>query len=272
LSDNRQTPRQGGLNPEQRERYSRQIQLPQLGSDGQQRLVDARVLIIGMGGLGAPVAMYLAAAGIGHLVINDYDQVDLSNLQRQVIHRTADIGRLKTDSARDQLLALNPGIQVTTLARSLLEDELGEQIAQADLVLDCSDNFETRFTLNRLAVQARTPLVSGAAMRFEGQVAVFSNDGNGPCYQCLYQDDGVQGDTCSQIGVLAPLVGAIGSLQAIEAIKVLTHIGHTLAGHLLIFDALDMDWRKLRLRQDPHCPVCGTDADTDTPAQENPAP
>lgn len=244
------------LPPLQSERYSRQILLPQIGEHGQQQLIGARVLIIGIGGLGAPVAMYLAAAGVGHLVLNDYDQVDLSNLQRQVIHSTADIGRLKTESAADRLQALNPEIKVSTLPRSLLEEELREQIALADLVLDCSDNFDTRFTLNRLAVDTRTALVSGAGMRFEGQVAVFPNDGSGPCYRCLYQDTGEQGDTCSQIGVLAPLVGAIGSLQAIEAIKLLTGIGQSLAGYLLIFDALEMDWRKLRLRRDPDCPVC----------------
>lgn len=259
------------MTPEQAERYSRQILLPQLGTSGQQTLIDARVLIIGMGGLGAPVAMYLAAAGVGHLVLNDYDQVDLSNLQRQVIHRNADIGRLKTDSARDQLIALNPEIRVSTLPRSLVEDELAEEIGQANLIVDCSDNFETRFTLNRLCVRARTPLVSGAAMRMEGQVAVFMNDGShGPCYQCLYPDDGEQGDTCSRIGVLAPLVGAIGSLQAIEAIKVLTGIGVSLAGYLLVFDALDMEWRKLRLRRDPNCPTCGATHGA-APDEENPA-
>ena len=244
------------LTAAQRERYSRQIQLPQIGVIGQQRLIAARVLIIGMGGLGAPVAIYLAAAGVGHLVINDYDQVDLSNLQRQIIHRTGDIGRLKTDSARDQLLALNPEVEVSTLAHSLGEPELLEQINAADLVIDCSDNFDTRFTLNRLCVSAHTPLVSGAAMRMEGQVTVFLNDGDGPCYQCLYHDDGEQGDTCSQIGVLAPLVGAIGSLQAIEAIKVLTGIGEPLSNQLLVFDALEMEWRKLGLRRDPDCPIC----------------
>lgn len=246
------------LNPEQAERYSRQIQLPQIGKNGQQQLLAARALIIGMGGLGAPVAMYLAAAGVGHLVISDYDQVDLSNLQRQIIHRTADIGRLKTDSAHDQLLALNPDIRITTLSHTLADDELQQQIEAADVVIDCSDNFATRFGLNRLCVASGTPLVSGAGVRMEGQITVFRNDGSGPCYQCLYQDNDEQGDSCAQIGVLAPLVGAIGSLQAIETIKLLTGIGESLSGYLLVFDALAMEWRKLRLRRDPQCPICAT--------------
>ena len=244
------------LSSEQAERYSRQIQLPQIGTHGQQQLLAARALIIGMGGLGAPVAMYLAAAGIGHLVISDYDQVDLSNLQRQIIHRNADIGRLKTDSARDQLLALNPDIRITTLSHTLADDELQQQIEAANVVIDCSDNFATRFSLNRLCVASGTPLVSGAGVRMEGQVTVFLNDGSGPCYQCLYQDNDEQGDSCAQIGVLAPLVGAIGSLQAIETIKLLTGIGESLSGYLLVFDALEMEWRKLRLRRDPDCPAC----------------
>jgi len=252
------------LSAQQAERYSRQIQLPQIGSKGQQRLLAARVLIIGMGGLGAPVAMYLAAAGVGHLVVNDYDQVDLSNLQRQIIHHSSDIGRLKTDSARDRITALNPGVTVTTLAHSMGEDEMRQQVDAADLVIDCSDNFATRFGLNRACVHSHTPLVSGAAMRMEGQLSVFLNDGDGPCYQCLYHDDGEQGDSCSQIGVLAPLVGVIGSLQAVEAIKLLTGIGELLSSQLLVFDALDMDWRKLRLRRDPDCPTCAPARDLST--------
>jgi molybdopterin/thiamine biosynthesis adenylyltransferase len=245
------------VTPEQATRYSRHTLLPPLGEAGQERLLAARVLVVGLGGLGSPVAMYLAASGVGHLVLTDYDQVDLSNLQRQVIHRTADIGRLKVDSAQDHLQALNPTVRVTTLGRSLDEDELAKEVAAADAVVDCSDNFETRFTLNRLCVAARTPLVSGAAMRFEGQVAVFRNDGQGPCYQCLYHDDSERGDTCARIGVLAPLVGIIGSLQATETLKVLADFGETLDGRLLLLDALHMEWRTLRLRKDPTCPVCG---------------
>jgi adenylyltransferase/sulfurtransferase len=244
------------LSSAQAERYSRQIQLPQIGASGQQQLLAARALVIGMGGLGAPVAMYLAAAGVGHLVISDYDQVELSNLQRQIIHRNADIGRLKTDSARDHLLALNPDIRITALSHSLADEELQQQVEAADVVIDCSDNFSTRFGLNRLCVASGTPLVSGAGVRMEGQVTVFLNDGSGPCYHCLYQDNDEQGDSCAQIGVLAPLVGAIGSLQAIETIKLLTGIGESLSGYLLVFDALDMEWRKLRLRRDPDCPTC----------------
>ncbi|MEO6696638.1 MAG: molybdopterin-synthase adenylyltransferase MoeB [Gammaproteobacteria bacterium] len=246
------------MNDEQLQRYSRQILLPQNGLEGQQRLLDSRVLIVGLGGLGSPLAMYLAAAGVGHLVIADDDKVDLSNLQRQIIHRTSDIGRNKTDSARDALLALNPEIKITTLSKRLGEDELAHQVLQADAVADASDNFATRFALNAACVKAKKPLVSGAAIRMEGQVAVFDmRRDDSPCYRCLYRDGPGEEEGCAQLGVLAPVPGMIGTLQAAEVIKLLLGAGATLNGRLLLLDALDMEWRSLALKKDPHCPVCG---------------
>jgi len=235
--------------------------LPSIGIEGQQRLLESRALIIGMGGLGSPVAMYLAAAGVGHLVLVDDDAVDLSNLQRQLAHGTEDIGRPKVESARDTLHGLNPDIRIDTIARRLERDELVEQARQADVVVDASDNFATRFTVNAACVQARTPLVSGAAIRMEGQVAVFRPDrDDSPCYRCLYKDEGELEETCSDNGVLAPLVGIIGSVQAMEALKLLLGLGESLTGALLLLDARDMEWRRLRLRKDPHCPVCASAA------------
>ncbi len=246
------------MDDEQLLRYSRHILLPQIGEPGQQKLLDARVLIVGLGGLGSPLAMYLAASGVGHLVIADFDHVELSNLQRQIIHHTDDIGRAKVDSARDTLLALNPLINITTLPGRMSEKILYEQITQADVVADASDNFATRFALNAACVKTRTPLVSGAAIRMEGQVAVFRADlDDNPCYRCLYHDE--QNDAqenCSRLGVFAPLLGVIGSMQAIEVLKVLLGIGTSLAGRLLLFDALHMEWRTVGLRKDPACPVC----------------
>jgi len=235
--------------------------LPSIGIEGQQRLLESRALIIGMGGLGSPVAMYLAAAGVGHLVLVDDDAVDLSNLQRQLAHGTEDIGRPKVESARDTLHGLNPDIRIGTIARRLDADELIEQARQADVVVDASDNFATRFAVNAACVQARTPLVSGAAIRMEGQVAVFRPDReDSPCYRCLYKDEGELEETCSDNGVLAPLVGIIGSVQAMEALKLLLGLGESLTGALLLLDARDMEWRRLRLRKDPHCPVCAAPA------------
>ena len=239
-------------------RYSRQILLPQVGTEGQETLAASRALIIGLGGLGSPAAMYLAAGGVGELVLVDFDVVDLSNLQRQIAHRTEDIGRLKVESARDALVALNPHARVTAIAERLDGDALREQVAQADVVVDGSDNFATRFAVNAACVATGTPLVSGAAIRLEGQVAVFRPDlGDGPCYHCLYKDEGELQETCTQTGVLAPVVGIIGSIQAVEAMKVLMGIGETLTGRLLLLDAMTMEWRTLKLRKDPACPVCG---------------
>jgi len=240
-------------------RYSRQIMLPQVSIEGQQRLLDARVLIIGIGGLGSPVAMYLAASGVGHLVLVDHDKVELSNLQRQIAHTTEHLGMDKVASAQHTLAALNPGVRVTAIARQLDPEALVEQVQLADAVVDCSDNFATRFALNRVCVANKTPLISGAAIRLEGQVAVFRpGRTDSPCYRCLYKDMDELAESCSQTGVLAPLVGIIGSIQATETIKVLLDIGETLTGRLLILDALTMEWRNIRLRKDPDCPVCGS--------------
>lgn len=215
--------------------------------------------MIGLGGLGSPVAMYLAASGVGRLVLVDFDHVELSNLQRQVIHSSADIGRNKVESARDRVVALNPEVQVSTFAYVLDDDELADEIARADVVVDASDNFETRFLLNALCYAAGSPLVSGAAIRMEGHVGVFDpRDQESGCYRCLYTDESGEGEACSQVGVLAPLLGIIGSIQATEAIKLIVGTGRTLSGRLLVLDALDMEWRMLKLPKDPRCPVCST--------------
>ncbi|MCB1774448.1 MAG: molybdopterin-synthase adenylyltransferase MoeB [Gammaproteobacteria bacterium] len=236
-------------------RYSRQILLPELGIEGQQRLLDSRALLIGLGGLGSPAAMYLAAAGVGTLHLVDDDNVDLSNLQRQVVHTTASIGRPKVDSAAATLAALNPAVEIVAQASRLDDAALDEAVAQASVVLDCSDNFATRFAVNASCQRQRRPLVSGAAIRWEGQVSVF--DGR-PCYRCLYDEHGNDDQRCSNNGVVSPLVGIIGSVQALEAIKLLADCGETLAGRLLLLDGLRMQWRELRLQPDPACPVCGT--------------
>ena len=238
-------------------RYGRQIMLPQIDIAGQQRLFDATALIIGMGGLGSPIAMYLAAAGVGHLILVDFDVVELSNLQRQIIHHTADLGRLKVESARDTLLSLNPEVKITCIPQRLDGPALAEQVKRADVVLDGSDNFTTRFAVNQACVTNKVPLVSGAAIRMEGQLAVFMNNrADSPCYHCLYKDEGEEETRCSETGVLAPVVGIIGSLQATEAIKILAGVEQNLAGWVLIMDALHQDWRRLKLSKDPDCGVC----------------
>jgi molybdopterin/thiamine biosynthesis adenylyltransferase len=237
-------------------RYSRQIMLPGFGVEAQARLRAARVLVVGLGGLGSPVAMYLAAAGVGRLVLADFDAVDLSNLQRQLLHGTADIGRSKVDSAMYTLAALNPDLELVPCKGSLDAGRLGEIAADVDLIIDASDNFATRFAVNAACFQAGIPLVSGAAIRTEGQVAVFSGRPGGPCYQCLYPRDGSEDETCTANGVLAPVVGIIGSIQATEAIKLLTGLGRALTGRLLLLDAATMEWRSLRLAPDPACPIC----------------
>jgi len=245
------------MNDDQLLRYSRQIMLPQVDLAGQEKLLASRALIIGAGGLGSPAAMYLAAAGVGQLAIADFDVVDLSNLQRQLLHHSNDIGREKTASARETLLSINPDIQVTAIPRALQGDELDEQVRLAAVVLDCSDNFATRFTVNTACVRQRTPLVSGAAIRLEGQLAVFdSRKENSPCYNCLYKEGENEEQTCAETGVLSPLVGIIGSMQALEAIKVILSLGNNLCGRLVIFDALQHEWRTLTLPRDPACPVC----------------
>jgi molybdopterin/thiamine biosynthesis adenylyltransferase len=237
-------------------RYSRQIMLPSFGVEGQQRLLDARVLVVGLGGLGSPVAMYLAAAGVGTLVLADFDAVDLSNLQRQLLHTSDRIGMTKVDSAVRTLTAVNPDVLLETVKGSLTETNLGPLVAGVDLVVDACDNFTTRFAVNTACYKARVPLVSGAAIRTEGQIAVFSGQPGGPCYQCLYPRDGGIDETCSANGILAPVVGIIGSIQANEAIKILGKLGEPLYGRLLLLDALAMEWRNLRVPADPQCPVC----------------
>lgn len=238
-------------------RYSRQILLQDFGIEGQQRLLDSRVLIVGCGGLGSPVALYLAAAGVGHLILADDDEVDLSNLQRQIAHGQADIGRCKAQSARDALLRINPDCRAEALCQRLGPEELLALAGQVDLVLDATDNFATRFAINKACRVQGKPLVSGAAIRWEGQISVFPGTPGSPCYRCLYSESGVDELTCSTTGVMAPLVGIIGSFQALEAIKLLTATGESLAGRLLIFDGQSAQWRSLRLKQDPGCPVCG---------------
>ncbi|MBK1716348.1 HesA/MoeB/ThiF family protein [Thiocystis violacea] len=248
------------MNDQELLRYSRQILLPGFGVEGQARLKAARVLIVGLGGLGSPVAMYLAAAGVGRLLLADFDAVDLSNLQRQILHTTDRIGLPKADSAIRALRALNPEVELIAIKPSLTEGRLPELVGQVDLVVDASDNFTTRFAVNAACFAARVPLVSGAAIRLEGQVTAFSGQPGGPCYRCLYPDDGSQEETCSTTGVLAPLVGIIGSIQATEAIKILSGLGTPLFGRLLLLDAAGMEWRRLRLPADPACPVCGLTA------------
>ncbi len=237
-------------------RYSRQIMLPDIGIEGQQRLRESRALVIGLGGLGSPVAMYLAAAGLGTLVLVDDDRVDLSNLQRQILHRTTNLGMRKSQSARLALHALNPTTELISHDTRLQGDSLTDAVREADLVLDCSDNFATRFALNETCHGLRTPLVSGAAIRWDGQVSVFAGEPGGPCYRCLYPEEGEDELRCSENGVVAPLVGIIGAVQALEAIKLLCSAGESLTGRLLVLDALRMHWRELRVRADPACPVC----------------
>ncbi len=244
------------MDDEQLLRYSRQIMLPQFGVEKQQRLLHSHVLLIGLGGLGAPAAMYLAAAGIGTLTLVDHDQVDLSNLQRQVIHPTEAVGRPKVESAKQTLLRLNPQTRIHTIDHRLDPQSLSTHCRAADLVIDATDNFAIRFALNKACVETSTPLVSGAAIRFEGQVTVFDlRRADGPCYRCLYPDTAEVGQSCSENGILAPVTGIIGSIQALEAIKILTGTGLPLQGRLLLLDALHMEWRELKISRDPGCPV-----------------
>ncbi len=245
------------MNDEQLLRYSRQIMLPQFGIEGQNKLLQSHVLLVGLGGLGAPVAMYLAAAGAGTLTLVDHDQVDLSNLQRQVIHHTAAIGQDKVESARQTLLALNPETRIRTINHRLDLPSLCAHCRQVDVVVDATDNFAIRFALNQACVETGTPLVSGAAIRFEGQVSVFDRrQAQSPCYRCLYPQSTELEQRCSENGILAPVTGIIGSIQAVETIKLLTGIGTPLQGRLLLLDALTMEWREMKIRRDPACPVC----------------
>ena len=245
------------MNDELLLRYSRQILLPEVDIAGQQRLQAAKVLIIGLGGLGAPVTLYLAAAGIGQLTLVDFDRVDLTNLQRQVIHTTASIGTPKVASAAHAAHALNPHIQINPINQRWDYPELLENVRAHDVVVDCSDNFPTRFALNQACKTAAKPLVSGAVIRLEGQITTFDfRQPDGGCYRCLYGEAGETEDTCSTTGILAPVAGIIGSMQATETLKLLLDLP-TLHGRLLLLDAKYMQWREMRLRADPACPVCG---------------
>jgi len=239
-------------------RYSRHILLPEIGVEGQEKLLNALVLIVGAGGLGSPAAMYLAASGIGTLTLCDDDEVDLTNLQRQIVHRTSAVGQPKVLSAQNTLGDLNPGTRVVALHERADETRLLEIAAQADVVLDCSDNFATRYALNRTCLELHKPLVSGAATRFDGQLTVFDfRRDDTPCYNCLYPEYGESEETrCAVMGVLAPLVGIIGTMQATEALKLLLGIGDSLCGKLLVMDSLHMDLRILKLAKDRACPVC----------------
>lgn len=230
--------------------------LPEIGIDGQQRLLESKVLLIGLGGLGAPIAMYLAAAGVGQLTLVDFDKVELSNLQRQIIHSRENVDTPKVESARQTLDRLNPSCQVNTINQMLDEQALQKQINTHDVIIDATDNFSTRFSINRLCVKTKKPLVTGAAIRWEGQITTFSNSQESACYNCLYGMEGEEEETCTDNGVLAPVVGIIGSMQATETIKLITGAGKTLQGKLLILDALNMEWRCLNIKADPNCPVC----------------
>jgi molybdopterin-synthase adenylyltransferase len=239
-------------------RYSRQIMLPEMDVAGQQALIDASVLIIGLGGLGSPAAMYLAAAGVGKLTLVDNDVVELSNLQRQIAHSSDSLGQSKVESAKQTLLRLNPGVEITTVHERLEGALVDALVSQSDVVVDACDNFQTRFAVNTSCVKFSKPLISGAAIRMEGQLIVFNPASlSSPCYRCLYSEELDEDLNCATNGVMAPLVGIIGAMQAMETIKLITNIGKSLEGRLLLFDAKTMEWREVKLPKDPQCPVCG---------------
>ncbi|MDT9001537.1 molybdopterin-synthase adenylyltransferase MoeB [Paucibacter sp. APW11] len=246
------------MNDEQLLRYSRHILLDDIGVEGQQRLLAAHALVIGAGGLGSPVALYLATAGVGRITLVDHDSVDLTNLQRQIAHRESRIGMAKVDSAAQTMREINPGLQVRTLAQRVDAASLPALVADADVVLDCSDNFATRHAVNAACVAHQRPLVSGAAIGFDGQISVYdSRRADAPCYACLFPPDAAPEEVrCATMGVFAPLVGIIGSMQAAEALKLLAGVGDSLAGRLLMLDARRMEWSEVRLGRDPGCSCC----------------
>lgn len=247
------------MNDDQLLRYSRHILLDDVGIEGQQRLVDSHVLVVGAGGLGSPVALYLAASGVGHITIADHDVVDLTNLQRQIAHTTARVGQPKVDSASQAMLALNPEVRVTALSHKLEAAQLDALVPTVQVVVDCCDNFETRQAVNAACVKYKVPLVSGAAIRMDGQLAVYdARDEKSPCYACIFPPDHAPEEVrCSTMGVLAPLVGVIGTMQAMEAVKVITGIGSRLTGRLQMLDGRDMAWSEVRLKRNATCSVCG---------------
>ena len=248
------------MNDSQLLRYSRHILLDEIGIEGQDKLLAAHALVIGAGGLGSPAAMYLASAGIGTLTLVDDDNVDLTNLQRQIAHTTARVGQPKAESARITLQQINPEIAIETVQERVADARLLELVAAADVVLDCTDNFATRHAVNRACVAQRKPLVSGAVIRFDGQISVFDpRGGDLPCYSCLFpQDQKFEDVACSTMGVFAPLVGVVGAMQAAEALKLVMGIGESLAGRLMMLDGLRMEWTSIRIARHDDCPVCGT--------------
>jgi adenylyltransferase/sulfurtransferase len=249
---------QAGMDDAQLLRYSRHILLPELGIDAQRKFAAAHALIVGAGGLGAPAAHFLAAAGVGTLTICDADTVDLTNLQRQILYATGDIGKAKVAAAKDRLFAINPEVRVEAVAARVGAGELAPLVARADVVVDCCDNFATRHAVNRACVAAVKPLVSGAAIRFDGQIAVFDpRDCASPCYHCLFgEGEEIEETRCATMGVFAPLVGIVGATQAAEALKLIAGVGEPVTGRLLLIDAFSMRWRDLAIARDPQCPVC----------------
>ncbi|MBR7800434.1 HesA/MoeB/ThiF family protein [Undibacterium fentianense] len=246
------------MNDQQLLRYSRHILLDQIGIEGQQKILAAHVLIIGAGGLGSPAALYLASAGVGKITIVDDDEVDLTNLQRQIMHTSSRIGMQKVESARLSLQSINPDVQVIALKERIQGDRLSELVASVDVVLDCSDNFATRHAVNRASVVHRVPLISGAAISFDGQISVFDPlQADSPCYACLFPpDQQVEEVRCSTMGVFSPLVGIVGAMQAAEALKLIMRIGRSLSGRLLLFGAMDMEWNSIGIAKNPECAVC----------------
>ncbi|WP_201496393.1 HesA/MoeB/ThiF family protein [Rubrivivax sp. A210] len=250
------------MNDEQLLRYSRHILLDDLGIEGQTRLLQSRALVIGAGGLGSPVALYLGTAGVGRITLVDHDTVDLTNLQRQIAHRLSRLGQPKAESARQSIAALNPDIEVRAMCRRADAASLDAWVAETDVVLDCSDNFATRHAVNAACVRHRKPLVSGAAIGFDGQISVYdSRDPEAPCYGCLFPPGtAFEEAACATMGVFAPLVGIIGTMQAAEALKLLAGVGHSLAGRLLMLDGRAMHFDEVRIARQPACPVCGGEA------------
>jgi molybdopterin/thiamine biosynthesis adenylyltransferase len=248
------------MNDNQLLRYSRHILLPQIGYEGQERLTQSHALIVGAGGLGSPAALYMAAGGVGTLTVCDFDVVDLTNLQRQIIHTTQSVGINKAFSAKQTLQAINPDVLVNTAEEKCTDVAMSKLVKEADVVLDCSDNFATRYALNCFCFDHQKPLVSGAAIGFEGQVTVYDfRHPQSPCYHCLFPDDGSEADMrCSENGVFSPLVGIIGTTQAAEAMKLLMNIGTSLQGRLMLLDSLNMEWRTIKLSKDPACKVCAS--------------
>jgi adenylyltransferase/sulfurtransferase len=247
------------MNDDQLIRYSRHILLPEIDVEGQEKLLAARVLIIGAGGLGSPAALYLAAAGVGTIALADGDTVDMTNLQRQILHRAATVGQPKVVSGQKALAEINPECVVIPLQERLVDAQLEEEVAKADAVLDCCDNFATRHAVNRACVKFKKPLVSGAAIRFDGQISVFDpRVANTPCYHCLFPEgEDVEEVRCAVMGVFAPLTGIIGAMQAAEAMKLIVGCGESLAGRLQLLDGMSMRWREIKVPRDPGCAVCG---------------